>query len=203
MAFDFLDRLGTDKKSEAVSLNNVEAVLFDFGQNFITTAQKNLEKTASVASGGLSDSLKLKIKFAGNIYRLTVSVKDYYDFINKGVSGTENKFASPYSFKTIYPSKAMVTAIQGWLAQGKIKTTSRDIKKYGTYGKLEAKNRSLAPPNPRSIAYAVSTSIKKHGIKPTHFFDNAFTSTYPQLKKDLAKALKEDFRIVVRQINTE
>ena len=204
---DFLNKLGTKKTNEGISLNNVEAVLYEFANDFISEAKKNLEKTGSVASGALSDSIKfLPISFAGSTYKLQVSLLDYYDFINKGVSGTQNKFNTPYSFKNIHPSKAMVEAIKGWLAQGKLKSSHRDIKRYGTYGKLEKKNVSITPSPERSLrstAYAVATSVKKKGIKPTHFFDNAFIKTYPQLKKDLAKALKEDFRIVIRNINTE
>lgn len=197
---DFINGLGTSKKTEAISLDNIEAVLFDFAQNYISEAQNNLERSASVAIGTLS-SIKQKIKFAGNVYTLSVSLADYYDFINKGVSGIENKFPSPYSFKTIYPSRAMVESIKQWLAHGKLKSSSRTIKKYGTYGKLEKKNLSIS--NLNSTAYAVATSVKKKGIKPTYFLDKAFTKTYPQLKKDLAKALKKDFEVVVRQINTE
>ena len=205
---DFLDTLGTKRSKGMVTLTNVESVLYEWAGELIKDAQDNLNKSASVASGKLASTMKiLPIKFAGSVYTLKISLEDYYDFINKGVSGTENKRNSPYSFKSKYPSKAMALQILRWLRQGTNKVRDSKPQKKA-YGKLEKKNKGLSgmvnkADSLKSLAYAVSTNIKKKGIKATHFLDNALEKNYPELKKRIEKALKDDVTIVIRQLNVE
>ena len=205
---DFLDTLGTSRTKGMVTLTNVESVLYEWAGELIKDAQDNLNKSASVASGKLASTMKiLPIKFAGSVYTLKISLEDYYDFINKGVSGTENKRNSPYSFKSKYPSKAMALQILRWLRQGTNKVRDSKPQKKA-YGKLEKKNKGLSgmvnkADSLKSLAYAVSTNIKKKGIKATHFLDNALEKNYPELKKRIEKALKDDVTIVIRQLNVE
>lgn len=205
---DFLDSIGTKRSSTTVTISSIESILYDWAGKVIQDAQAILEKSGSIASGKLSSNIKiLPVEFAGSKYVLKVSLQDYYDFINKGVSGTENKRNSPYSFKTSRPSKAMATQILKWLRQGTNKV--RDKKpRNKSYGVLEKKNKGLAKivnetESLKSVAYAISTSIKKKGIRATHFLDDAVSKNYPLLKKQLEKALKDDIGIVVRQINVE
>lgn len=205
---DFLDSIGTSRNEATVSLSNIEFVLYDWASKVIQDAQANLEKGANIASGALASSMKiLPVEFAGSIYVLQITLADYYDFINKGVSGTENKRNSPYSFKNNYVGKPMALALLKWLRQGANKV--RDTKpKKKAYGKLEKKNKGLAKlvnktDSLKSLAYAVATSIKKKGIKPTHFLDNAVEKNYPLLKKQLEQALKNEVSVMVRQINIE
>lgn len=191
-----------------VTLTNVESVLYEWAGELIKDAQDNLNKTSSVASGKLSSTMKiLPIKFAGSVYTLKISLEEYYDFINKGVSGVESKINSPYSFKSKYPSKQMATQILKWLRQGTNKVRDSKPQKK-TYGKLEKKNKGLSSmvnktDSLKSLAYAVSTNIKKKGIKATHFLDKAVEKNYPELKKRIEKALKDDVTIVIRQLNVE
>ena len=141
---DFLDTLGTSRTKGMVTLTNVESVLYEWAGELIKDAQDNLNKSASVASGKLASTMKiLPIKFAGSVYTLKISLEDYYDFINKGVSGTENKRNSPYSFKSKYPSKAMALQILRWLRQGTNKVRDSKPQKKA-YGKLEKKNKGLS-----------------------------------------------------------
>lgn len=198
----FLDNIGQSKSDEVFELDNVAAVLYEFAADFETEAIQILHQKNAVASGNLEKSFNVNVRFANNVYTLTIKLADYFDFVNKGVKGLEGGPNSPYSFKSKYPSKKMALAILLWLRRNRNRVVN--IKK--ATSKLERKGRALARKVNKSddlkgMAYAMSAGIKKHGLKKTGFFDIPYQHQVPLLKDKLAKALKEDFRLEVKKIN--
>ena len=191
--------LGESKGAfDSVQLSTVEAMLELYALEFIQRAQDNLNKTNSVSSGALSDSLKFNVQSFGRSYTLQIKAADYYDYVNQGVRGVQNIKGgnSPYKFKTINPSGAHVTAIGTWLKTGKAKIQARDVKKYGKVG-VEKKGIEAQR---KSLAYVIARSIKKKGLKPTHFFSDAFTETFQDFGLQMSKALGEDIKVDLRQM---
>ena len=144
-----------------LDLNETERVL----QEFVNYVVRESKKKAPRASGDLAKSIKAgKVKESANSIEVAIYAEDYLPFIDQGVSGTERKFNTPFSYKT---KKPPVRFLQTWLKQ---KT-----------GVFRARDR-------RSIAFAIQNSIFKYGIKPTKFFTTPFENAFKQLPEDVIEA---------------
>jgi hypothetical protein len=182
----------------------IERMLKEFGGDFVTTAQKNLIKNKSIASGDINDIRISMTKFATSYilslgYPKSEPASKYWDFINKGVKGTKNIKAdakTPYKFN---PSKKAIpiSAAQKWLGYNKLKITA--VKKYKKLG-VEEK----AIDGKKSLAYMVARSIHRKGIRSTHYFDNAQKEVFGKnFYEVMEAALGKDIQIKIRQIGKE
>lgn len=203
LADGFLNTLG-EKPLQEGELPIVNELLKQFGAEFITTAQKNLRNSGSIASGNIND-IKLQVTKFGTTYTLSLGYpKDepaskYFDFINKGVKGTKNIKAdskTPYKFNS--GKKAVnILAIEGWLKYNKLKAVS--IKPYRKLG-VETK----AIESKKSLAFVIARSIHRKGIKSTHYFDNAAETVFGKnFIEVMTAALGKDIEIKIKQIGKE
>jgi len=203
IADGFLNTLGEQPMKEG-EMPVIEKLLKDFGGDFITTAQKNLVKNKSIASGAIDDIRMNFTKFATSYtislgYPKSEPASKYWDFINKGVKGTKNVKAdakTPYKFN---PSKKAIpiASAQKWLGYNKLKVTA--IKKYKKLG-VEQK----AIDGKKSLAYMLARSIHRKGIKSTHYFDNAQKEVFGKnFYEVMEAALGGDIQIKIRQISKE
>jgi hypothetical protein len=199
----FLNSLGSQRLKED-ELPVVEALLKQFGGEFIVAAQNNLKANNSIASGAITD-IRLSTSKFGNTYNLSLGypksepASKYWDYINKGVKGTKNIKAdskTPYKFN---PSKKSIpiSAAQGWLSYNKLKATS-----VRPYRKLGVETKAID--SKKSLAYLVARSIHRKGIKSTHYFDNAAKETFGKnFYEVMTAALGKDIQIKIRQIGKE
>ena len=188
----FLDNLGTGRTGSP-RLNTVEAMLSLYAEEFIKKANDNLNKDNSVSTGKLGDSIEFQIDSFGTAFSMKLLALDYYDFVNKGVKGVKGSgITSPYSFKTINPSKSHVEAIRKWIKENKSKVKVTDIK----YGKTRQESKAI-PYEKRldQLAYIIARSSKKKGIKGTGFWDNAFDTTFKDFAVQMSKALGADIQV--------
>jgi len=199
----FLNTLGEQPMKEG-EMPVIERLLKDFGADFITTAQKNLNKNKSIASGAINDIRMNFTKFATSYtislgYPKTEPASKYWDFINKGVKGTKNVKAdsnTPYKFNS--GKKAIpIAAAQRWLGYNKLKVTA--VKKYKKVGQ-----EKKAIDGKKSLAYMLARSIHRKGIRSTHYFDNAQKETFGKnFYEVMEAALGKDIQIKIRQIGKE
>ena len=199
----FLNTLGEQPMKEG-DMPVIERLLKDFGADFITTAQKNLNKNKSIASGAIND-IRMQFTKFNTAYTISLGypksepASKYWDFINKGVKGTKNIKAdgnTPYKFN---PSKKAIpiSAAQKWLGYNKLKVTA--VKKYKKLG-VEEK----AIDSKKSLAFMVARSIHRKGIRSTHYFDNAKKETFGKnFYEVMEAALGKDIQIKIRQIGKE
>jgi hypothetical protein len=199
----FLNTLGEQPMKEG-DMPVIEKLLKDFGADFITTAQKNLNKNKSIASGAIND-IRMQFTKFNTAYTISLGypksepASKYWDFINKGVKGTKNVKAdgnTPYKFN---PSKKAIpiSAAQKWLGYNKLKVTA--VKKYKKLG-VEEK----AIDSKKSLAFMVARSIHRKGIRSTHYFDNAQKETFGKnFYEVMEAALGKDIQIKIRQIGKE
>jgi hypothetical protein len=204
IADGFLNTLG-EKPMKEGDMPVIERLLKDFGADFITTAQKNLNKNNSIATGAIDD-IRMNFTKFGTSYTISLGypksepASKYWDFVNKGVKGTKNIKAdskTPYKFN---PSKSSVPVapIQKWLSYNKLKVVS--IKKYNKRFGVEKK----ALNDKRSLAFALAKSIHKKGLRSTHYFDNAQKETFGKNFYEIMEAaLGKDIQIKIRQIGKE
>lgn len=189
-----LNNLGSTDRGDKLQLNRVTESLVKMAENLITQAQKNLNKAGSTSTGGLEASIHASdIDIDGSRLSVDILLLDRYKFIDQGVSGVESG-KGKYSFKTKYPSKKMATAILKWLRQGRNRALSIRKPLGGKTEKknLRAKKAVNESDNLKSLAYAISTNIKKKGIKPTYFFEKAVKDTEKKWKKEIANGFKLD-----------
>lgn len=197
----FLNTLGMqDYQKGSNDLPVVEKMMALAGLAFNDSLVKYLGN--SVASGKLAEPSLPKISKFGNVYTMTLGYEKgsaqskYYDFVNKGVKGTDNIKAdekTPYSYKAGKLS-VPVKPIEQWLKYNKLKAVS--VKKYTKLG-VESK----AIESKKSLAWAVAKAIHRDGLKSTHYMDRAVSEVFnKQFIETMQVALGGDIQIKIRQI---
>lgn len=183
---DFLGTLGTKDRGDAFP--NSAKALVESAAFLIETASDNLQRSGHVATGDTISSMKIvNADLKGPTYSLDVQILSSYKFIDQGVRGTEGG-SGKYAFKTKYPSKKMVAAIERWLK----KRGSGGRTKYKAVSKNERKNQRLHKLDKKGIAWGIATNVKKRGIPATKFFTRAVQATQKEVKKKFSEALKVD-----------
>jgi hypothetical protein len=199
----FLNSLGQERMKEG-ELPVVEALLAQFGGEFVISAQNKLIANKNIASGDIKDIRTSFVKY-GTTYTLSLGypknepASKYWKFVNKGVKGTRNEKAdnnTPYKFS---PSKKSIpiAVAQRMIDSGKKKTTS--VKPYRKLG-VETK----AIEDKKSLAFLIARSIHRRGLSSTHYFDNAAKETFGKnFYEVMTAALGKDIQIKIRQIGKE
>jgi len=190
---------------ETGKMAEVEKLLAEYAGKFITAAQRNLRSKQKIDTGALMD-VQFEVGYMGKSFVLTLGYEagskaaEYWDFVNQGVAGVGKTLSgSPYKFKTKGASKKMIDAMQGWISRHNIRPSD----KYTISG-LEKKRKSIRSTvsqttKLRSLATAFARSIKKKGIQPTNYFDNAlklFNSA--EFQKDLSEAVGFEVQVAIK-----
>lgn len=172
---------------------NLERYLNSFGKYIVQQSRTNLTKGKKNVDKSLYDSINFKVNTDANGFTVTFYMKNYGTFVDKGVSGNQQKqsykdytgkqVASPYKYKTKQPPSNI---IEKWVKKRKIK--ARD-----------AKGR-FAPISQKSLAFLIARSIKVKGIKSTSFFQRPMQLGLKRFGSDILKAIKED---VLKELNKE
>jgi len=186
-------------------MDMVEDLLATYAKKFIEAAQRNLRSKQKIDTGALMD-VQFEVGYMGKSFVLTLGYEagskaaEYWDFVNQGVAGVGKTLSgSPYKFKTKGASKKMIDAMQGWISRHNIRPSD----KYTISG-LEKKRKSIRSTvsqttKLRSLATAFARSIKKKGIQPTNYFDNAlklFNSA--EFQKDLSEAVGFEVQVAIK-----
>lgn len=191
---DFLGTIGSTDRGDGVSLNNTAKALVELADLIITEARENMDKNGNTASGMTASSMAVRdLEINGTKMSLDIEIASTYKFLNDGVKGTQGG-TGKYSFKTMFPSKKMALAILKWLRRRNVVSK---YKAYTKHSKNEPKNKKIhamvsKADSLKSLAYAISTNIKKKGIKPTKFFTKALEKGKREQKRIIAGAFKLD-----------
>lgn len=152
-----------------LKFDNLKIALEQYASAIVMDAKTNLISKDKVVSGRLHDSIRMTgIKTSKNSIEIGISMADYGGYIDKGVSGTDVKYDTPYSYKDKAPPPS---ALDGWMVQ-------RGIAPRNSKGQFT---------NRKSIQFAISRSIFKNGIAPSNFLTEAVeknNSMLPKLIKD-------------------
>jgi len=169
--------------------STITQVLEDFGNEMQTDLKAELVKDGAYVSGHLADQIEFSSVINGTGFVFTLRLKDYYDYVNKGVSGTDKKRNTPYSYMS--SSKIPFYFAKQWMNnKGLFKT------KGSTITSLAGKQYKVGSKD--SQAFAMARSWKEKGIKGNHFYDKVVTEKrLDKLRKDLASAAAGDMKIVL------
>jgi hypothetical protein len=211
----YLDSQGQSKAAfeDVEKLQGVEKLLVLSAANFILKVQENLNQSGRVDTGALASDIESgEVVTGGGSVSITVGypagskAAKYYDFVNKGVKGTRSGSPSdsPYSFKNERVG-GLRNAIEGWLKRNNIASRNEDQKK--NLSPVQRKRKRLSKmvsesSKIKSLAYAVSVSIKRKGLKKTGFIDKAAKFAFGKEFNDaVAKVLGREVVINIRNGN--
>ena len=151
-------------------------VLQKFAKNVVRIARINLARNKRNASGKLGKSLDYKIKVAEKDTNVKFFGEDYAAYQDKGVSGTEKKYNTPFSYK----SSSKLLGLEA--ATG---TFAKFAKRKGIQAR-DKKGRFLTY---KQTGFAIAYNKKKFGIPPTYFFTKAREKAQERLPEELAAAI--------------
>ena len=166
-------------------LDNTEDILEKFAKRVIQQSRTRLTKGKMNVNKSLYNSLKYKLETTPSSFIIHFLMNEYGSYVDRGVKGTNSNYVenkkTPFSYK---PSSNVIgleakTGIFGKWAKKK-RFRLRDPK--GKYAKGTYK----------SIGFIIAQSIKKKGIRATHFFTRSFEQAYEKLPKEIIEAYKLD-----------
>lgn len=148
----------------------------EFGKLFVKTLKQQLATTQPFpkrASGKLINSIEYRTVEKNGDWSLVFYSEDYMKFVDKGVSGTQRKYNTPYGYRT---KKPPISVIKQW-----------------------ARLKGF----PDEAAYPIQNKIFRFGIKPTNVINRSireieYRSKWinrfeEQLTSEILNAVKESF----------
>ena len=166
--------------------STIRQVLEEFGEEMITDLKAQLLKTDSYVSGDLAEQIDFTAVVNGKGYLFQLRLKEYYDYVNKGVSGTDRKRNTPYSYMS--SSKIPFYFAKQWM-----NNKGLFVAKGTTITSLAGKQYKAGSKD--SQAFAMARSWKEKG---NHFYDKVVTEArIDKLRKDLAEAGAKDMSTII------
>ena len=147
----------------------VQEAIDKFRKYVVQQSRSNLTKQKKNASKSLYNSIKGVSKVNPNSISLYFEMEAHGVFQDKGVSGKEKKYNTPYSYKSKMPP---TKALDKWVVRRGI-------------APREAKGRLISR---QSLKFAIAKGIFKNGIKPSLFFTKPFEAAYDRLPDELVEA---------------
>lgn len=177
--------------------SNLKTSLEQFRDLVIEDAKTNLATPQGKynqpidASGKLSKSIKAEpvVIYPSGSLEFIIKMEHYGAFIDQGVSGVEQKYDTPYSYK----SKGGKNGLKGMPPP---KAMDKWIVRRGIAPKDE-KGRFLPR---KSIQFMIAVGVFKKGIKPSLFFTKPFKKHFKMLPEILAEAYGLDAAELVRLV---
>jgi hypothetical protein len=162
-----------------LNTENLQKSLEVFGEQVVADAKRNLVTKDKVVSGKLLDSIKInRLKVSKRSIELNINMAPYGAFVDQGVSGTEKKYNTKYSYTTTPPPPS---AFDGWMVR-------RGIAPRTAGGQFQSR---------KSIQFAMSRFIFKNGIEPSYFLTDAVKKNFTLLPNIVVDALELDVKKAV------
>jgi hypothetical protein len=150
-----------------MQLDETREALNKFAKYVIQESKNNLSKSNKNVSKELYNSLGYDLNVSKNSFSLSILMEDYGVFQDKGVSGTEKKYNTPFKYTNKRPP---ASAFSNWVVRKGLK------------GTRDAKGRFVSR---KGLMFAVANSIFKKGIKPSMFFTTPFQKAFKDLPEEL------------------
>jgi len=153
-----------------MELKKTQEALEAFKKFVIQQARTRLSKNNKNISKKLYDSLDGIIKVTPNAIQVQFLMEEYGLYQDKGVSGTQKKYNTPYSYTSKMPP---IKPLAEW-------AKTKNIRLRDEQGKYKKGNYN-------TIGYLIARSIYRKGIKPSLFFTKPFEQGFKKLPEELAK----------------
>lgn len=153
---------------------HLQGALDNWADELVALAKEKLEYEEAVSSGELLNSItSTGAIIYPNSIELGISMLNYGAFIDQGVSGTERKYDTPFSYTNKMPPPS---AFDGWIVRKG----------------FAPRNKSGQFQSRKSLQFAISRSIFKKGIYPTHFFSDAVIESENLLPNEIKESFQLD-----------
>ena len=155
----------------------IKRVLNKFGKDVIQQSRSRLTKQKKNATNDLYNSLNFTepvVSNKGNLISFSFEMLDYGEFIDKGVSGVDVKYNTPFSYSTKPPPPSVFGK---WAKAKGIKPRDKKTGKFITA---------------KQFGFIMSRHIFSKGQEPTRFFSLSFEQQYAKLPDELLKAFGDD-----------
>jgi hypothetical protein len=164
-----------------MDLKETNNALNKFAKYVIQQSRSNLTKGNKNYKKSLYDSLKSDINVSANSFSLSFIMNEYGVYQDKGVSGTERKYNTKFSYK---PN----SNLRG------LEYHKNIFSEWAKFRNIRLRNAKgqFAKGNYKTIGYILADSIKKKGIKPSLFFTKPFEKAFNNLPDELVKAYALD-----------
>lgn len=150
-------------------LKQTQKAIDAFREYIIKQARTNLTKSKKNVSKDLYNSIKGVTKAFPNSIQVQFEMEYYGKFVDKGVSGTEKKYNTPYSYTDKRPPRK---TLEEWVSKRRFQF--RDDKgRFMSY---------------KTMAFLIQRSIYEKGIKPSLFFTKPFEKAFKNLPNELVEA---------------
>ena len=159
----------------------IQDVLNKFGRSVVQQSRSRLTKQKKNATKDLYNSLSFtpaKVSKKGNLVSFSFEMLEYGEYIDKGVSGVDQKYNTPYAYTTKAPPPSVFSK---WAKAKGIKPRDKKTGKFITA---------------KQFGFIMSRHIFTKGQKPTRFFSLSFEQQFKKLPDDLLNAFGdglEDF----------
>ena len=158
-------------------LKETKEALIKFRDFVIQQSRSRLTKGKKNVNKDLYNSLEGNVKVMPNSINVQFSMEDYGVFQDKGVSGKEKKYNTPFSYTNKMPP---LKPLANW-------AKFRNIR-------LRDKKGRFSKGNYNTIGFLIARSIYKKGIKPSLFFTKPFEQAFKKLPEELTEAFGLDIR---------
>lgn len=149
-------------------------------KDIIKQSRANLTRRKITAQGQLYRSLQSNVQVFQNSIAIEILMEHYGKYIDQGVSGTERRFDTPFSYRDKMPP---VSVFSSWIIK-----------------------RGIAPRNERgeflsrrSLQFAIAKTVFKRGIRPTRFYTDAVESAMKRIPDEIAEAYALDLEFFIKQ----
>lgn len=149
---------------------NTRKYLNDFAKYVVQQSRSNLTKQNKNVDKKLYNSIGNEIEVGANSFRLAFLMEDYGDFQDKGVSGTQKKYDTPFSYKSKKPPLKPITE---WVTKRRFQFRDKKTGKFMSY---------------KSTGFLVREGLFKNGIKPSLFFTKPFQKGFERMPDELIEA---------------
>ena len=162
------------------SILSPRQVLESFEQKFIDAFHKSLEKHDRVSGGGLWQSVKAQTKVYGQKVTLEITMADYWKWVENG--------------RKAGGKQPPIEPILKFIANRGLTLKSKGLDKKGKKGlNKQAQYRSLA--------FVIARSIKKRGIKATHFGKEVMESSLiAEMTASLLESVGREIKVSIGEV---
>lgn len=171
-------------------VKNAEDVLYKYKASIIEALRQNLIEKDKDQPGVLLQSIDVHIFEQGNKLTFELEMEDYWKFVDEGRRAGAK----------MPPQKAILDFLKSRGISAKVsERKKKQIKGIRNKTVKKAVKQISRDKGLKQVAFLIGRSIKKHGIKPTHFYSEVVNDDLKlRLTNDLAKALGKDIEIDIK-----
>jgi hypothetical protein len=135
----------------------------------IKQSRSNLTRLGKNASKKLYKSIEGDVEVYPNSIQILFTMNEYGFFQDQGVSGTEKKYKTPFSYTNKMPPPKV---FDKWIMRKGIAPRDKN-------GKFISR---------KSLTFLIARSIFKNGIKPSLFFTKPFEKVIKRMPEEITRA---------------